>query len=101
MISKKNKKKVYIYTYKQLDALKTSFSNIRNFHFQPILQCMKITSVRATGVASAIVDVLQTNGFTMQSLNLGFDDEAEAEPDFFSFTNTKFVDDDQPQQRSS
>jgi len=50
-----------------------------------IVQCTKLTTVRATGVASGLVNLMQQNGLTVQTLSLGFDDEAEPQPDFFDF----------------
>eukprot|EP00850_Spirogloea_muscicola_P005909 SM000027S09690 [mRNA] locus=s27:882897:883743:+ [translate_table: standard] len=41
------------------------------------VECTKLASVQATGVASGLVEVIQRAGFKMQALSLGFDDELE------------------------
>eukprot|EP00897_Mesotaenium_endlicherianum_P004662 jgi/Mesen1/4223/ME000219S03353 len=61
------------------------------------VECTKMTTVQATGVASGIVDVIQKQGFKMQNLILGFDDEEEPDLDYFSFQKTEFADDESAQ----
>ena len=51
--------------------------------FPSALQLTKITSVQETGVASGLVEVIQGCGFAVQTLSLSFDDEVEAEAEFF------------------
>ena len=47
------------------------------------LQLTKTTSVQETGVASGLVEVIQGCGFAVQTLSLSFDDDVEAQSEFF------------------
>lgn len=42
-----------------------------------IFQLTKQTTVQATGVASSLVETIQSSGFKLQTLNLSFDEEEE------------------------
>ena len=42
------------------------------------IQLTKQTTVQATGVASSLVELVQSSGFKLQTLNLSFQDEEDA-----------------------
>ena len=45
--------------------------------FLSFLQLKKQTTVQATGVASSLVEAIQSSGFKLQTLNLSFEEEEE------------------------
>lgn len=59
-----------------------------------VVECTKVTTVQATNVSTGLVQVLQSQGFKMQTLILGFDDEDEPEQGFFNFSTVEFADDE-------
>lgn len=42
-----------------------------------IVELKKQTTVQATGVASSLVEAIQSSGFKLQTLNLSFEEEEE------------------------
>uniref|UniRef100_A0A6N2MA75 Uncharacterized protein n=1 Tax=Salix viminalis TaxID=40686 RepID=A0A6N2MA75_SALVM len=44
------------------------------------VELTKQTTVQATGVASSLVELVQSSGFKLQTLNLSFQDEEDALP---------------------
>eukprot|EP00271_Cylindrocystis_brebissonii_P016648 TRINITY_DN4071_c0_g1_i1.p1 TRINITY_DN4071_c0_g1~~TRINITY_DN4071_c0_g1_i1.p1 ORF type:complete len:211 (-),score=41.81 TRINITY_DN4071_c0_g1_i1:520-1152(-) len=59
-----------------------------------VVECIKESTVGATGAAAQVLEAIQQVGFQVQMVYLGFDDEeAEADTTFFDFGSTKLPDD--------
>eukprot|EP00246_Nothoceros_aenigmaticus_P001313 TRINITY_DN11823_c0_g1_i1.p1 TRINITY_DN11823_c0_g1~~TRINITY_DN11823_c0_g1_i1.p1 ORF type:complete len:203 (+),score=28.94 TRINITY_DN11823_c0_g1_i1:91-699(+) len=52
------------------------------------VELTKVASIQDTGVASGLVEVLQTNGFKMQALNIGFDDDNDDDDGLYEYDDT-------------
>lgn len=63
---------------------KSAITNFESLRWQ----LTKTASIQDTGVASGLVEILQANGFKIQALNIGFDDENDDDDGLYEYDDT-------------